>query len=109
MLGVALDGEGVFVGELDRHVLLVDAGEFTFEGVFVLGLLDVELGREGALGRVRHLLEFRECVVEELEKGAHLLTVGAQCRSEAGEESHVSCLEESGWVGVSRCSNQSLW
>lgn len=86
VLGAAPDGEGVFVGELDGHVLLVDTGEFTFQGVPVLGLLDVEFGGEGALGRVGHLLEFGKGVVEELEERSHLLTVrAAECRSEAWE------------------------
>jgi len=42
------DRQSLLVGKLDGHVLLIDAGEFAFEDVLVLGLLDVELGREAA-------------------------------------------------------------
>jgi len=50
VLGVALDGQGLVVLELDGDVLLVDARQFTLEDVLVLSLLDVELGGEGARG-----------------------------------------------------------
>ena len=49
-LGTALDDEGVVVGELDGHVLLVDARELAVQEVRLLLLAHVEFGLESADG-----------------------------------------------------------
>jgi len=95
--GPALDGDGLFVSELNDDVLLVNAGKFAFEDVVVFGFLHVKLGRKCARGAVGQLLEFREGIVEEIEEWTHLLAVGTKGTWEAWEESHVSCLNMS-WL-----------
>jgi len=71
-LGVALDGQGVQVGELDLNVLLLDSWKFTMELIAVLVLLDVELGSESlhlsAVGTIRATTVLVE-VVEKTEEG----------------------------------------
>lgn len=81
-LGVAADGDGLDVGELDLDVLLVDAGQLAVQLIGVLDLLDVELGGEGfqdvaagprlgcVLGALRVLLEVVEEAEERMEGGA---------------------------------------
>ena len=84
-LGAAFDDEGVGVGELDVHVLLLDAGEFALEFIGGLVLADVEFGLEGADGGVGGEgagVAVGGVVVEEAEEGSHF-GVG-----EAGEERH---------------------
>lgn len=90
VFGAAFDGEGGLVGEFDGHVLLLNARQLALEDVLVFGFLDVELGREAALGRVLDLLQLREGVVEEFEEWLHFVPVRSECRAEAWEESHVA-------------------
>ena len=47
----AFDHEGVRVGKLDAHILLVDAWQFAVEFVGVFDLADIELRLEGADAR----------------------------------------------------------
>ena len=49
-LRASFDDEGVRIGELDVHVLLIDAGQFALEFVGVFDFADVEFGLEGADG-----------------------------------------------------------
>jgi hypothetical protein len=49
-LRAPLDGEGVLVRELDRNVLLVDAGQFAFEVVGVIFFLDIKARSKGPAG-----------------------------------------------------------
>jgi len=95
VLGAAFDGERGLVGKFDGHVLLLNARQLALEDVLVFGFLDVEFGREAALGGVGDLLQLREGVVEKFEERLHFVPVWSECGAEAWEESHVAC--EGSW------------
>jgi len=92
-LSPALDGNCLFVGELNDDVFLFNARKFALENVAVFSFLNIELGSERARRGVGELLKFREGVIEEVEEWAHFMAVGSKGTWEAWEEGHFSCLD----------------
>jgi len=85
---VALDGEGMFVCELDGDVLLANAWELALELVRVCGLGDVEAGRKRAPLVVAG---GREAVVKEAQQRRKVVAAvargrGTACLAVDGEE-----------------------
>lgn len=103
-LDLAADHDGLRVGELDVHVLLLDAGQLAVQLVGCVRLPQVELGREGrdvvaAVARGRALgAVLRRVLVKVVDQAEETREVGLGGRVEAGaEQRHVAACGV--WIG----------
>ena len=106
-LDLALDDQGLRVGELDLDVLLVDAREFTVKVVRVLDFSHVEARRKSADGSgrwagLRGAVDI--VVVKKTEEGGE---VGSEV--ETWEESHCSGWTVGAFVGSERVAGNGCW
>ena len=94
VLGAAFDDKGLLIGEFDCDVALVNARKFSFEGIRVFRLLDIELWRKICLSGqiVRQALQLADGVIEEIVEWAEFLAHWREGGRSREEERHVGFL-----------------
>jgi len=94
--GPALDGQSVFISELDVEVFLFDTGKFTLKRVSLLGLFQIESRVELLPSLSAGFLDLIEGLVKKAEERSELMADRATSHRGVGdsweEERHVSGL-----------------